>query len=216
MYGRDFQVGVPEFSARRADAQFDFIQRHIDVSGAVAEVGGGWGSLSEKLGATCYEYDSESVKFMQSRGIDARHGSLEADDDAGPFDLVVSSHSLEHIPKPREAVKAWRSKLKPKGHIFIEIPLENPVPHNWWGTDPTHPYWVGHLTFFGKGHLEQILDVAGFDIVKTGYYDHTVSAGFVSTGQPPYNVQNFPVAIDTVESLNAQPKIQRTLAVSRT
>mmetsp|Transcript_32819 Transcript_32819/g.104669 ORF Transcript_32819/g.104669 Transcript_32819/m.104669 type:complete len:322 (+) Transcript_32819:61-1026(+) len=225
-FGRDFGAGVPEFVSRRADAQLAFVEQNLDkveVPGAVVEVGAGWGALSkavqEKWGikVQCYELDSDAVAFARKRGVDAKIGTLENDDEVPPasLDLILSSMMLEHVPRPFEAVVAWRRKLKVGGALFVEIPLENPCP-NWWGADPERPYWVGHLTFFGRGHLEALLDNAGFDVVNATCHDHPVSPGYVMPGDSiPYDVSKVPLHYDTKPSDSQFPKLLRLLATKR-
>ncbi|CAN0063289.1 unnamed protein product, partial [Ectocarpus sp. 12 AP-2014] len=191
-YGRDFSAGIPDFVERRAVAQRTFITDHLGLEptataninttslGRVVEVGGGWGSLSSALqplasSVTCYELDSASVAFMQERGVDARVGTLqkaaeEGDVEANDIDLIVSSMMLEHLPRPLDSLRAWGRKLKVGGHLFVEVPLENPIPR-WWGTDPSAPYWVGHVTFFGPGHLEAMLEAAGYQVLASTPHD---------------------------------------------
>lgn len=217
-YGRDFNAPIPEFANRRAVAQRAFITEHIQGPlGKVAELGAGWGCLSHALAplatsALCFELDSEAVKFMKSRGLDARFGLLEESPDVSDMDLIMSSHVLEHVPSPLETLRACYAALKPGGNIFTEIPLENPVP-NWWGTDPADPYWVGHLTFFGRGHLETMLRTAGFEVVASTAHDHPVSAGYCMPGEAGYDVSVVPESADAEVSTEVHPRLERVLAV---
>jgi SAM-dependent methyltransferase len=43
----------------------------------------------------------------------------------GSMDFVHSSHSLEHLDDPREAMANWIRVLKPGGHIIIVVPDED-------------------------------------------------------------------------------------------
>ena len=223
-FGRDFRAGLPEFVQRRANAQFEFIDENFrgKEPETVVEVGGGWGALSKTLlerwklpKVVCYELDAEAAAFMRKRGVDTKIGTLETDTTMpeASLDLVMSSMMLEHVPRPLAALKKWRQKLKRGGALFVEIPLENPCP-NWWGTDPRKPYWVGHLTFFGRGHLEQMLEHAGFDIQIATPHDHPVSPGYVMPGEPPYDLKQVPPEHDTQVSTLPNPKLLRLLALN--
>ena len=44
---------------------------------------------------------------------------------AASFDTVFSSHCLEHMRNPREALKAWYSLVKPGGYIVVLVPDED-------------------------------------------------------------------------------------------
>ena len=231
-YGRDLSANatVPSFVTRRANAQLKFIQSHLPAQiecAHIVEVGGGWGALSSALmgagspfshNVVCYELDSHAVEFMKSRGICARKGSLEAAPLAevaeSSVDLIVSSMMLEHLPSPRDALQAWGRRLKAGGHIFVEVPLENPVP-TWWGTDPSEPYWVGHVTFFARGHVDALLDSAGFDVIASLPFDHCVAPNFVNKGDAPYCVESVPVSLDSTPSELGQPRLVRILARKR-
>ena len=228
-YGRDLSADavIPAFVARRATAQVSFLARHLGGAAAelnVVEVGGGWGALSSEAMArgapfpatvSCFELDGEAVDFMASRGVDARKGTLEASPAAdfppGSVDLILSSMMLEHLPDPRAAVAAWRGRLKVGGHLFVEIPLENPVP-TWWGSDPSRPYWVGHITFFAKGHLEAALASLGFAVVAAVPFDGPVCPGYVNAGDAPYDVAAVPEARDDAPSQEKRPRLLRVLA----
>lgn len=41
------------------------------------------------------------------------------------FDLVYSSHCLEHVSDPRAAVRRWWELLKPGGHLVLVVPDED-------------------------------------------------------------------------------------------
>ena len=67
---------------------------------------------------------------------DARFTLVPEDDPEalprGPFDVVLSSHSLEHMPDDRAALRAMRTRLTPGGHLLLFVPLEEP------GYNPDH------------------------------------------------------------------------------
>ncbi|KAJ8609349.1 hypothetical protein CTAYLR_009307 [Chrysophaeum taylorii] len=127
VFGRDFGTAAPAFVERRALAQLKFLEGV--PFGRVAEVGAGWGALASLLSRTneveCYELDSRAVDYMRQKGLNATLGALEHQSHE-QFDLVASSMMLEHLPRPLDALKAWRRCLSPEGHLFLEIPLENP------------------------------------------------------------------------------------------
>jgi SAM-dependent methyltransferase len=52
-------------------------------------------------------------------------GQLLAGVPDGSLDFVHSSHSLEHLDDPREALANWIRVLKPGGHIIILVPDED-------------------------------------------------------------------------------------------
>ncbi len=43
----------------------------------------------------------------------------------GSLDFVFSSHCLEHIESPRDAIRAWRRLLRPGGILFLYLPHES-------------------------------------------------------------------------------------------
>ena len=59
-----------------------------------------------------------------SVGFDFEHGDAQilkgvADES---YDFVYSSHTIEHLPDPSEAVKNWFRVLKPGGYLIIYLP----------------------------------------------------------------------------------------------
>ncbi|KAH8045179.1 helicase [Aureococcus anophagefferens] len=126
---------------------------------------------------SCFELDGEAVDFMASRGVDARKGTLEASPAADfPPEAWTSSSSmmLEHLPDSRAR--------SPRGAGA--------------SSDPARPYWVGHITFFAKGHLEAALESLGFAVVAAVPFDGPVCPGYVNAGDAPYDVAAVPEARD--------------------
>lgn len=112
--------------------------------GEVLEVGSGHGLLIylalEKLGfAGAEAWDVSSVSLDQTRHA---LGMLDAADkarfaiqdmqrispDAQTYDLVILSHILEHLEEPVVALGAMRPVVKKGGHLFVNVPLNAPMP----------------------------------------------------------------------------------------
>ena len=64
----------------------------------------------------------ESVKTWDLEDGDAQKMAGVAD---GTYDFVFSSHCLEHVYDPLEALKNWIRVLKPGGYIIFAIPEED-------------------------------------------------------------------------------------------
>lgn len=60
------------------------------------------------------------VDPFRGRGKETTLDSFEP----GSLDYVFSSHCLEHIENPRDAIGAWRDLLRPEGVLFLYLPHE--------------------------------------------------------------------------------------------
>lgn len=122
------------------------MQLGIDVSGArVLDFGFGGGDLLASFPPGCeiagVEISRSAVE--EARG-DPRFAGFDSatftlvDEDAvenlprGPFDIVISSHSLEHVGDDAEVLVALRGRLRPGGTLFLFVPIEEP------GYNPDH------------------------------------------------------------------------------
>ena len=76
------------------------------------------------------------------------------------FDLIISSHQLEHVRDIKEALTNFVNHLKKNGYIFIEVPNTNSI------------YWdlplsdTPHLYFFTKKSLQNCLEKFQLDLVS--------------------------------------------------
>lgn len=73
------------------------------------------------------------------------------------FDLVVLSHTLEHLLKPVETLTTIRSYLKPGGGLFIQVPNVKESPFDILIAD--------HLFHFSPESLYNVLYLAGFTVI---------------------------------------------------
>jgi SAM-dependent methyltransferase len=87
--------------------------------GAGLDVGGGHDSLA--LFTELFPLIRNVVIYDQPQG-DAQ--KLENVDD-GSFDFVFSSHCLEHVRDPMEALGNWIRVVRPGGHLVISVPDED-------------------------------------------------------------------------------------------
>ncbi|HMB96467.1 MAG TPA: class I SAM-dependent methyltransferase, partial [Tepidisphaeraceae bacterium] len=55
-------------------------------------------------------------------GLDIRVGGLDAVADAGPFDLIICSHVLEHAVDPIDFAQSIAGLLAEDGALYIEVP----------------------------------------------------------------------------------------------
>ena len=103
-WGRSIIIGETS-KARNRKIKEDFFKQYCNGKGLDI---GFWGDLVT-------EY---------SVGFDFEHGDaqmLKGVADVS-FDFVYSSHTIEHLPDPSEAVKNWFRVLKPGGYLIIYLP----------------------------------------------------------------------------------------------
>lgn len=89
---------------------------------AICDVGGMDGQLmSEFTQSRRYVYDRVPGKTMDSC---TRLQSLDELESHAPYDLMVFSHVLEHVPDPRDFLTQYRRHLAPGGCFYLEVPLQ--------------------------------------------------------------------------------------------
>jgi SAM-dependent methyltransferase len=143
--------------------------------GRVLDVGCGGGELLEhysRLGWATFGIDPSPAAVAAARrraGASVHQGTLADQPWApGSFDLVVFSHSLEHIPEPLDALRSARALLAPGGALAIHAP-------SWrcWQLGIFAGFWFHldlprHLQHFSTRALVVAADALDLDIDELG------------------------------------------------
>jgi SAM-dependent methyltransferase len=77
------------------------------------------------------------------------------------YDLIIISHVLEHVTKPRKFLSRFTDKLKKDGHLFIEVPCRD-----WDHKEMDEP----HLLFFEKNTFIKLIKKINLEKVFIGYF----------------------------------------------
>ena len=129
------------------------------------DYGCGTGQISMAFPNTHY-YDIAEY----SRELMRKRGKLVYDDvitiPAGKYDFILSSHALEHSPRPFDDLKNFRRFVKPKGHLLLILPVEREFDKTLKADGDYHLYcW----TFQTIGNL---LHASGWEpLIQTYIYD---------------------------------------------
>jgi SAM-dependent methyltransferase len=99
---------------------------HIQANDDVLDFGCGGGFLLSGLVArrkVGVEINPHALECARRLGIEAYSDLSQA---PGLFDKVMSSHALEHVPHPRQAIIDLRGKLRdPQSRLLILLPLDD-------------------------------------------------------------------------------------------
>ena len=107
---------------RRRDQSF--VTRFFVGNGI--DIGAGEDSLAQQL--TRFP-KIKSVRSWDVKDGDAQYLEGVLDDQ---FDFVYSSHCLEHLENPLEALKNWLRVTKPGGFLIVSVPDEDMYEHGIW------------------------------------------------------------------------------------
>jgi SAM-dependent methyltransferase len=124
--------GEKYFAWQKADGLIDarynlhIWRRHVLPTDDVLDFGCGGGFLLKALDAgrkTGVEVNPSARRQATELGIET-FDSLR--DVPGTFDKVISSHALEHVPHPRQALVDLRGKLRgPDSRLVLLLPLDD-------------------------------------------------------------------------------------------
>lgn len=137
----------------------------------VLEVGAGYGELMQvyrdAVPGSQYavvDTDASAREMLRQRGAEV---FAEIGDVSNDRDLLVLSHVLEHTRDPAGFLQLCLDRLRPGGHIFIDVPCRDDLYKA--GDEP-------HLLFFDKPAMEVLLTKVGLRNIDLGYFGQTHAA----------------------------------------
>lgn len=174
-YNKKFKESIPGWEATR-------VAKIIELTGTnkkVLDVGCGGGIIGSQIGMTgnsVYGVDISlsNVKKARSKGIKAKQCNIE--NDTIPFktkfDIIVAGEIIEHVFDTENFLKKLRRKLNKDGDLIITTPnaaafgrrlllLIGRNPHLEPSADTKY---AGHVRYFTKDSLEELLKSTGFKI----------------------------------------------------
>lgn len=118
------------------------------------------------------EFSSKAVDYAKTRfGINVHLGTIQqANFPPDSFDVITLWDVLEHLPNPLEVLCELRNLLKADGVLIIQVPNING-----WQARIFQKYWFHidaprHLYHFSQKTLMQILQKAGYKIIKAEHF----------------------------------------------
>ena len=134
----------------------------IDINQRILDFGCGLGQNILYLpNAMGYDISNFGVEFCKRKGINATNNLDEVPDEG--FDIVFTSHVLEHHPHPKTMVEQMYSKLKKGGTLILVIPFER---H---GKAKFELDLNQHLFMWNFQNINNLLMVSGFKIKQNKY-----------------------------------------------
>ncbi|MGP8245709.1 MAG: class I SAM-dependent methyltransferase [Bryobacteraceae bacterium] len=163
-------MGSTGIAAERLKGQADFIVTRLSDAARALEIGCAAGDLAQALRErrSFATYDGVELSPARQRAaerldhvFDAPLQSLLASGsiEEASYDVVLSSHCLEHLDDPSATIAAMRRALKPDGLMFIETP--NRSGHARLPFDDNR----SHIHFFGVLSLTRLLARHGLETV---------------------------------------------------
>ncbi len=144
-----------------ADLRIKRLLKALPHSATVLEIGSGFGSFLGRLHALRPDLTLFAIEpdlAHREVALDGAPVQFIAADEIGAaqYDLVASFHSIEHLPRPAEALRALRAALKPGGRLAIEVP-DAAAPWSSW-----REVHSAHLSYFTEASLGRLIRRAGF------------------------------------------------------
>lgn len=154
-----WQSAGAEFAAKITAHNFEHL---VQSSHTVLDFGCGGGFVLN--GLTCKRRIGVEINpFARIHAVELGIECFESTKDVPDaiVDLVISNHTLEHVPYPIAALRELRTKLKPGGQLALCVPIDNwRIQRRYDPADINH-----HLHTWTPQLLGNTLYDAGFDVV---------------------------------------------------
>jgi 2-polyprenyl-3-methyl-5-hydroxy-6-metoxy-1,4-benzoquinol methylase len=157
----------------------------------IVDIGCGNGALCRELASRGYEVvgcepSADGVRFAQSSAPELVFHQLGVDAEPSAagnesFDVAIATEVIEHLVRPRNLPHFAKQLLRPGGHLIISTPYHGYLKNlvlaltNKWDAH-LNPFWdSGHIRFWSRKTLSQLLNEGGFRIVR-----------FIGAGRLPF------------------------------
>ncbi|MFK5950494.1 MAG: class I SAM-dependent methyltransferase [Methylococcales bacterium] len=168
------------------------IIKSLDVK-RVVDVGAGNGQLCSDISHEGYqvagiEYDTQGVEIARSNYPEIPFYNLGVQDDPAKvlqqeelFDVAVSTEVVEHLFSPHLLPIFTKELLKEDGILIITTPYHGYIKNlalslfNGWDTHHTPLWHGGHIKFWSRQTLTNLLEENGFKVIS-----------FSGVGRMPY------------------------------
>jgi SAM-dependent methyltransferase len=112
----------------------------VTLQSRIADIGSGEAGLASRLSrhgfANVWAFDPFIDADRDSGNAHYRKRMLSDVD--GQFDVILFSHSLEHVPDPVQALRTAAAHLREDGEIIVRIPVAGSYAHRQYGAN-----WIG-------------------------------------------------------------------------
>lgn len=151
---------------RRGDRQLDFAVRSLNLGpdANIIDLGSGYSPFLQRCRERGFgnlfalEPSDEVCSYLEKQGVTAYPQLLEdfvVRDDLPKFDLMMISHTVEHLIDPSQVFEGLRRHLKPGGALYVDVPYR----------DDLRPYHQGvHLQFFNENSMSRLAATTGFTV----------------------------------------------------
>ena len=180
---------VHRWSSLRGQVRYDLLERISTDAKSILEFGCGEAPLGaalkqrQKCRVVGIELDADAAAVAQKR-IDAVYRGdvreiVSIMDEQ--FDWIIGGDIVEHLDEPWSFLDDLRHVAKPGGHLLLSIPnlanasLVNDLLHGRFDYVYMGLTCVGHLRFFTKQSLADMLTIAGWTVVAIEPQDAVVT-----------------------------------------
>ncbi len=148
---------------------------HYANEGNWLDVGFGNGSLlftAEEYGfiPTGLDLRTDTVEAMSSLGIESYCGDITKFSPDSKFSVISMADVLEHMPYPKNGLRAAHRLLADGGILFISMPNIESMVWEVLDQNNANPYWgeLEHYHNFGRSRLYALLRELNFEPVRYG------------------------------------------------
>jgi len=177
----------PQWVAHQLALAASLLARFTDPV-TILDYGCGYGTILRALNSPsvrCVGFEpSETVlASLTEQGLDAS-SDLEAIRKRGPYDGVILSDVLEHMPRPRQVLADCASMVRAGGWIAVSVPdfslrrrktVLDDLRRGACAARDLNPW--EHLNYSSPGGLEAMLDEAGFAVDANSTADFGLRSG---------------------------------------
>lgn len=177
------------YAEHRGQVRTDLLERVPSDAKNILEFGCGEGGLGHALkqrqGARVVgiELDPQAAAIARTRLDEVHHGDVRAIVEAmdEQFDWIVGGDILEHLDEPWTFLTQLRRVAKPGGHLLLSLPNISswPIVADLLRGRFDYVYMgilcAGHLRFYTKQNVRDMLDVAGWQTESIPDQEHFVT-----------------------------------------